>query len=185
MFSATQQPPSYNDATTDGQQQGYSQKYPPQGQYPPQQGQYPPQQGQYPPQQGQYSQQYPAGQVGYPPQYTPYGHPGYTNVVVSQPPPAMAVTGPPPQDHMCAAVFVTLCCFWPTGIIAIIKAMDARNALERGDLMTAQNSARSAKQMVTISVIVGIISIIVVGILVGVYVGVILAQINDSNSYYD
>ena len=30
----------------------------------------------------------------------------------------------PPQDYMCAAIFVTLCCFWPTGIIAIMKAND-------------------------------------------------------------
>ena len=33
-------------------------------------------------------------------------------------------TGPPPPDYFGRAIFVTLCCFWPTGILAIMKASD-------------------------------------------------------------
>lgn len=29
----------------------------------------------------------------------------------------------PPHDYMPIAVLTTICCFWPTGIIAIFKAV--------------------------------------------------------------
>lgn len=38
------------------------------------------------------------------------------------------------QDHMTAAILVTLCCFWPTGIVAIIKASEVSLHLNVGQL---------------------------------------------------
>ena len=29
-----------------------------------------------------------------------------------------------PPDHLCLSIFSILCCFWPIGIIAIIKSME-------------------------------------------------------------
>ncbi|KAH9490122.1 hypothetical protein Btru_045016 [Bulinus truncatus] len=34
------------------------------------------------------------------------------------------VGGTPYRDYMTAAILVTLCCFWPTGILAILRASD-------------------------------------------------------------
>jgi len=35
----------------------------------------------------------------------------------------------PPHDYLPIAVLTTVCCFWPTGIIAIIKAVQVNRAL--------------------------------------------------------
>lgn len=44
----------------------------------------------------------------------------------------------PPHDYMPIAVLTTICCFWPTGIIAIFKAVQVegewRAASEKGGL---------------------------------------------------
>uniref|UniRef100_H2PIM9 Proline rich transmembrane protein 1 n=1 Tax=Pongo abelii TaxID=9601 RepID=H2PIM9_PONAB len=62
---------------------------------------------------------------------TPYagGTPGGTGVTSTLPPPpqgpGLALLEPrrPPHDYMPIAVLTTICCFWPTGIIAIFKAV--------------------------------------------------------------
>ncbi|XP_012941469.1 proline-rich transmembrane protein 1 [Aplysia californica] len=201
MEKSSEMPPPYTDAPkTDGSagqagypanynQQGYAAQYnyPPQaGQYPP--GQYPPPAGQYPAQGGQYPAQggqYPAqGGAPLPPGYQPQYQTQYGNVVIQQPMAYATSRGPPPQDHMCAAIFVTLCCFWPTGIVAIMRASDARAAVARGDMVGANSYARSAKSMITISVVIGIIAVIVMAIIIGVYVGVVLENIHDNDYRY-
>lgn len=42
--------------------------------------------------------------------------------------PGLALLEPrrPPHDYMPIAVLTTICCFWPTGIIAIFKAVQVR-----------------------------------------------------------
>lgn len=34
--------------------------------------------------------------------------------------------GSPPHDYLPIAVLTTLCCFWPTGVVAIVKAVQVR-----------------------------------------------------------
>lgn len=57
------------------------------------------------------------------------GTPGGTGVTSTLPPPpqgpGLALLEPrrPPHDYMPIAVLTTICCFWPTGIIAIFKAV--------------------------------------------------------------
>ncbi|XP_059155503.1 proline-rich transmembrane protein 1-like [Physella acuta] len=162
--------------------------YPSEGgaQYPPQKGAlYPPQGGSlYPPQGGtvylpqggsQYPlQAYPAGGTTYPNYpYIPVGvqqgpsqQTSNTVVVVmptaNEPAKNTVVTVPVPPDQMCAAIFVTLCCFWPTGIVAILRASNARTALAQGDLTSAQVYSRTARSMVIISVVLGIITYILI-----------------------
>ena len=40
---------------------------------------------------------------------------------------------PPPPDYFTRAIFVTLCCFWPTGILAIMKASDVSIQEQKSD----------------------------------------------------
>ncbi|XP_041366607.1 proline-rich transmembrane protein 1-like [Gigantopelta aegis] len=169
-------PPDYSDVVGDTPYQY------PMGAYPQYPAQAPP--GSGPP---QYAQQGPVPGYTQPPQ--PYMS-GYTThfgpnsaVVVQQP--MLAPGGVPmaaPQDYMCAAIFVTLCCFWPTGIIAIMKANDSRVAMARNDVMSAHSSAKSAKTMINISIIVGIIAIILTAVIIGLYIGLVLSNLN---SHYD
>ncbi|XP_078272376.1 uncharacterized protein LOC144603107 isoform X2 [Rhinoraja longicauda] len=60
--------------------------------------------------------------IGNPPQ--PY-LPGYPGIAPNGPS-AFRITEPErwPHDYLPIAVLTTICCFWPTGIIAIIKALE-------------------------------------------------------------
>lgn len=65
----------------------------------------------------------------FPPQPYAGATPGGTGVTPTLPPPpqgpGLALLEPrrPPHDYMPIAVLTTICCFWPTGIIAIFKAV--------------------------------------------------------------
>ncbi|XP_046582835.1 proline-rich transmembrane protein 1-like [Haliotis rubra] len=153
-------PPTYTEAMVDvPPQYPMNPGYPPQGQ----------------PVQG-YTQ-YPVYQQGYGnPPVMQYGN-NVTTVIQTQPMIQGGQNTTPPQDHMCGAIFVTLCCFWPTGIIAIMKANDARCAMARGDMVSANLAAKSSKQMINISIIVGIIVLIVCGLIFGLYIGLVLTHL--------
>ncbi|XP_031567663.1 proline-rich transmembrane protein 1-like [Actinia tenebrosa] len=131
--------------------------YPPQGQpgYPPQ--------GQpgYPPQ----------GQPGYPPQGQPVSH----TVTVVQTAPAMY-----PPDHCVLSWFACLCCFWPVGICAIINSSNARDAINRGDLASANNYSQTAKKYAMIAIVVGICVILLSIIL---RVALVSSSSSSSSSY--
>lgn len=47
--------------------------------------------------------------------------------------PGLALLEPrrPPHDYMPIAVLTTICCFWPTGIIAIFKAVQVGEDRDR------------------------------------------------------
>lgn len=66
------------------------------------------------------------------------GTPGGPGVTSTLPPPpqapGLALLEPrrPPHDYMPIAVLTTICCFWPTGIIAIFKAVQVCGAGEEG-----------------------------------------------------
>ncbi|XP_055899037.1 proline-rich transmembrane protein 1-like [Biomphalaria glabrata] len=107
-------------------------------------------QGGYQPTQGGY----PTAQASYVPGG---GYPQGANIVTQQPAHAVIIQKPP-NDILITAVFVTLCCFWPTGLVAIIKASDARSAVARGDLVYADSSYQTAKTLVNISIGIGLAS---------------------------
>lgn len=114
----------------------------------------------YPPQQGYVNpvKEYPCSQ-----QFQ--GPPPYHGYVVHPPPPvgvqpAQVITiapQPPRKDYMLPAVLVTLFCFFPTGIIAIMRASEARSAALYGDMDYAERHNKSAKKMIKISIIVGVL----------------------------
>ncbi|XP_077978571.1 uncharacterized protein LOC144434008 [Glandiceps talaboti] len=70
--------------------------------------------------------------------------------------------GQAPPDHLALAIFATVCCFWPTGIFAILRASDARVAAARNDLTTAWDHANKAKKMSCVSIGIGIALILLI-----------------------
>ncbi|KAK3594040.1 hypothetical protein CHS0354_040799 [Potamilus streckersoni] len=131
--------------------------------------------------------QYPMPQVGYypPPQAGQYPQQGYypqhVQTFVVAPQQQTMINQPAPQDYMNRAIFATLCCFWPTGICAIMKASDARQALARGDIAGAHSSAQSARQFVNISIIAGVLSIVVACVIIGIYVGIVVNSFTNND----
>ncbi|KAB1262116.1 Proline-rich transmembrane protein 1 [Camelus dromedarius] len=120
---------------------------------------------------------------------TPYagGTPGGTGVTSTLPPPpqgpGLALLEPrrPPHDYMPIAVLTTICCFWPTGIIAIFKAVQVRTALARGDMVSAEIASREARNFSFISLAVGIAAMVLCTILTVV---IIIAAQHHEN-YWD
>ncbi|XP_070564700.1 proline-rich transmembrane protein 1-like [Ptychodera flava] len=64
--------------------------------------------------------------------------------------------GSAPPDHLALAIFATVCCFWPTGIFAILRASDARSAAAANDLNRAWDYANKARKLSWISIGIGI-----------------------------
>lgn len=98
-----------------------------------------------------------------------------------QMPPGIALMEPrrPPHDYLPIAVLTTVCCFWPTGIIAIFKAVQVRMAVARGDMVTAEIASREARNFSFISLAVGIASIVLCTILTVVVI--IASQHHDDD----
>uniref|UniRef100_A0A1A8GH98 Proline-rich transmembrane protein 1 n=1 Tax=Nothobranchius korthausae TaxID=1143690 RepID=A0A1A8GH98_9TELE len=86
----------------------------------------------------------------------------------------------PPHDYLPIAVLTTVCCFFPTGIIAICKAAQVRMAIARGDMVTAEIASREARNFSFISLAVGIASIVLCTILIVV---VIIASKNNDDDW--
>lgn len=111
------------------------------------------------------SNQYPPpGGVQYPGnQYQPQAVPS----VITQPGvvPMDVKRAPQARDWMVPAVLSCLCCFWPTGICAIMAANNASSAARYGNIIEAKIESRRARNYVIISVIVGIILIVITIIL--------------------
>ncbi|XP_071853266.1 uncharacterized protein [Apostichopus japonicus] len=129
-----QQPPPYDNKSGIPPQQGY----PPQQRYPPQQG--------YPPQQQ-------------PQQITVVN----TVAAATQPAPVTIVrtTQVQPNDYLVFAILVTIFCFWPTGIVAIVFAAKVRSLFSSGDIQGAEQASASAKLWSKISLGIGIVWITV------------------------
>ncbi|XP_033752723.1 proline-rich transmembrane protein 1-like [Pecten maximus] len=150
----------------------------------------------YPPQ-GQYGQPPPMAPPGYDsvanqsygaPQTAPMyqgDHPhfqpqmGGVQTQIHVVPPPQTFSEPPPPDYMNRAIFTTICCFWPVGIFAIMKASEAKNAYARGDFQGARSSSNSARQLSNIAIFAGVASIVVSMIIVGVYVGLIMTNMRS------
>ncbi|KAK6178098.1 hypothetical protein SNE40_012928 [Patella caerulea] len=91
---------------------------------------------------------------------------GYTNWASQQQNQSMAgvqITQPTvqhitvaPPDYFLLAVFATLCCVWPIGVVALKSAREARTAVENGDLVTATVKAKEAKKWSLASIVIGI-----------------------------
>ncbi|XP_072777222.1 proline-rich transmembrane protein 1 isoform X4 [Taeniopygia guttata] len=87
--------------------------------------------------------------------------------------------GSPPHDYLPIAVLTTLCCFWPTGVVAIVKAVQVRTAVARGDIVSAEIASREARNFSFISLAVGIAATVLCTILTVVII--IAAQHQDND----
>lgn len=105
------------------------------------------------------------------------GHPGMPPMQI--PPSITLMDRRPPHDYLPIAVLTTVCCFWPTGIIAILKAVQVRTAIARGDMVTAEIASREARNFSFISLAVGIASIVLCTILTVVII--IASQHHDDD----
>ncbi|XP_037548860.1 proline-rich transmembrane protein 1 [Nematolebias whitei] len=106
-----------------------------------------------------------SGQPYMPPGGTHPGIPPGQIHPMQMPPSITLMDRRPPHDYLPIAVLTTVCCFWPTGIIAIIKAVQVRTAIARGDMVTAEIASREARNFSFISLAVGIASIVLCTIL--------------------
>lgn len=61
----------------------------------------------------------------------------------------------PPKDYTVHAWLVCIFCFWPIGIVAILKAFESNDLLLRGDIAGAQRASNYARLMVIISLSIG------------------------------
>ncbi|KAG5265183.1 hypothetical protein AALO_G00262280 [Alosa alosa] len=109
---------------------------------------------------------YPIGTSGQP--YMPNGgpHPGVApGQMAMQMPTGIALmeTRRPPHDYLPIAVLTTVCCFWPTGIIAIIKAMQNGRGGGGGGVGKEENPPRLNFSFISLAV--GIASIVLCTIL--------------------
>jgi hypothetical protein len=80
------------------------------------------------------------------------------------PPPGQAMASPyagtsPARvpNHLVWAILVTLFCFLPTGIVAIVYASQVSNKLSVGDVTGAMDASRKAKMWTIISAVAGIL----------------------------
>lgn len=67
-------------------------------------------------------------------------------------------TGPPPNDCLFYAIFTLLCCFWPLGLVAVIRSVQCRSALRHGDMLEAGRLAKRVRCLANAALIVGIIT---------------------------
>lgn len=67
-----------------------------------------------------------------------------------------------PPDYCGLAWFACLFCFWPTGICAILKSNETRHAINRGDLITANQLSLETRKLANMSIGIGITIIVVI-----------------------
>lgn len=67
-----------------------------------------------------------------------------------------------PEDHKTLAWFSCLCCFWPVGIMAVLKSTEVHNHLARGDVNAAKIASDDVKKYARLAVVIGIILLVVV-----------------------
>ncbi|XP_003730780.1 proline-rich transmembrane protein 1 [Strongylocentrotus purpuratus] len=167
-------PPSYDESNA------IPSSAPPQNPYPPpNSSEYPMQQPSQFPQAAQFPQQQPGT---YAPQQQPGTYAPQPQVIQVQQPVQQNIihvsTGIAPNDYFGLALFVTLCCCLPFGIVALIKSTEVRNRSAVGDYHGAAVSSLEAKRWSRIGLIFGSVS---VG--VSVLGGIVLSTLGSSVQY--
>jgi len=90
-----------------------------------------------------------------------------TTVIVAQPntsAPVEVVNNPPP-NFLALSVMSCLFCFWPIGLVAIMKSMQVDAAVRDGNLAAANQASRDAKRFAMYSIGAGAIIILMSTIL--------------------
>ena len=66
-----------------------------------------------------------------------------------------------PNDCLAYAIFTCLCCFWPLGIVALIRSIQCRSAISHGNMVEAQRMSKQTKGFAHAALICGIIFTII------------------------
>ena len=77
-----------------------------------------------------------------------------------------------PATHLNAAIAVTVLCFLPFGVIAIVYALRTSDAIRAGNLALAQQTSLRARRWVRIALVVGVliwVFLLVVMLLLGAF----------------
>jgi len=88
------------------------------------------------------------------------GDPPYQHTIVQSPgriPDALREELYPAEDPWCLAVLSCCCCFWVTGVLAIIKAKEVSLANERGDYKLAHKKRQQTMRLVYLTVAIGVV----------------------------
>ncbi|KAK3766178.1 hypothetical protein RRG08_025179 [Elysia crispata] len=125
-------------------------------------------------------QMQPYGGYGYPAQPQGAGQP---TVVMVAPQAQVMSGGNQVQDNMIISIVsIFFCCI--LGIIATIKASGSKEALKRGDIVTAQQQSTTARKLAIAAIIIGCICA-GLSILSGIISAVAGASTAASSSRYD
>jgi hypothetical protein len=95
----------------------------------------------------------------------PYQTPPYQTTQYRQTAPYGSVPRVP--SYLGWAIAVLICCFWPTGIAAVVFASQVDNKLVLGDVAGAKESSRKAKMWCWITFGIGV-GLAVLGIIIAV-----------------
>ncbi|XP_011410461.1 PREDICTED: proline-rich transmembrane protein 1-like [Amphimedon queenslandica] len=102
---------------------------------------------------------------------------------ITSPPPV------PPQDYLIKAIIALICCFWPLGIFAVYKAVEARRLYQEGQYDSAEKTSKEAGYFTKLTCIVGCIMqgitwaiIIFTYAVVGITIGALFAAGVFSNA---
>ena len=88
---------------------------------------------------------------------TPQYGPGYQQPAPPYPPaPSRGAMAPPIQTYLVPAILVTLFCFFPTGIAAIVFAAQVSSKRDAGDYIGAARASKQARMWTIISLAVGV-----------------------------
>jgi hypothetical protein len=79
----------------------------------------------------------------------------------------------PPKTWLVESILVTIFCCQILGIISIIFSAGVESKFYRGDIAGAENSSNTAKTLVIISVVFGLLTVLAIGIIasLGLFAG--------------
>ena len=108
-------------------------------------------------------QPFPGGYQRAPSPATPQYGPGYQQPAPPYPQaPWPGATAPPIQTYLVPAILVTLFCFLPTGIAAIVYATQVSSKRDTGDYIGAAGASKQARMWTIVSLIVGLAVVAIV-----------------------
>lgn len=75
----------------------------------------------------------------------------------------------PPKTWLVESILVTIFCFWPFGVVGIVKAAETSQAINRGDYAAAERASRSAGFWTKLSfwIVIGVIVAVLGAVLIG------------------
>ncbi|KAK7099375.1 proline-rich transmembrane protein 1-like [Littorina saxatilis] len=83
-------------------------------------------------------------------------HPGQHTVVVNQTIDRGTGAVNTMPDSMVLAVFTTLCCCWPVGLLAVMKAQECRQELQAGNVAAARTASNESRRYSKFAIVAGI-----------------------------